>query len=89
MPGTFPTRRTTMRSLWFPVRTLTALLIVMLSRLMPLTSTSLSPTSSPACSEQSQTVSGLELHAILTPTILVTAAEAVHQIQDKKINFIF
>uniref|UniRef100_A0A7N8YD08 Uncharacterized protein n=1 Tax=Mastacembelus armatus TaxID=205130 RepID=A0A7N8YD08_9TELE len=50
MPGTLPTRLTTILSLLFPVRTFTALLMVMLSKLMPLTSTSLSPTSRPACS---------------------------------------
>uniref|UniRef100_A0A3B4WX71 Uncharacterized protein n=1 Tax=Seriola lalandi dorsalis TaxID=1841481 RepID=A0A3B4WX71_SERLL len=50
MPGTLPTRRTTILSLLFPVRTFTALLMVMLSRLMPFTSTSLSPTSRPASS---------------------------------------
>uniref|UniRef100_A0A3B4CLP3 Uncharacterized protein n=1 Tax=Pygocentrus nattereri TaxID=42514 RepID=A0A3B4CLP3_PYGNA len=48
MPGTFPTRLTTMRRRLFPVRTFTALLIVMLSRLIPFTSTSLSPTHNPA-----------------------------------------
>uniref|UniRef100_A0A672GWS2 Uncharacterized protein n=1 Tax=Salarias fasciatus TaxID=181472 RepID=A0A672GWS2_SALFA len=50
MPGTFPTRLTTILSLLLPVRTLTALLMVMLSRLTPFTSTSLSPTSRPASS---------------------------------------
>uniref|UniRef100_A0A8C9RQY9 Uncharacterized protein n=1 Tax=Scleropages formosus TaxID=113540 RepID=A0A8C9RQY9_SCLFO len=50
MPGTLPTRRTTIRSRLFPVRTFTALLIVMLSRLTPFTSTSLSPTHRPAFS---------------------------------------
>uniref|UniRef100_A0A673AB29 Uncharacterized protein n=1 Tax=Sphaeramia orbicularis TaxID=375764 RepID=A0A673AB29_9TELE len=50
MPGTLPTRLTTILSLLFPVRTLTALLMVMLSRLMPFTSTSLSPTRKPASS---------------------------------------
>uniref|UniRef100_A0A8C2ZCW1 Uncharacterized protein n=1 Tax=Cyclopterus lumpus TaxID=8103 RepID=A0A8C2ZCW1_CYCLU len=45
MPGTLPTRLTTILSLLLPVRTFTALLIVMLSRLTPFTSTSLSPTS--------------------------------------------
>uniref|UniRef100_A0A8C5BZ05 Uncharacterized protein n=1 Tax=Gadus morhua TaxID=8049 RepID=A0A8C5BZ05_GADMO len=50
MPGTLPTLRTTVLSLWFPVSTFTALLMVMLSRLTPFTSTSLSPTHSPACS---------------------------------------
>uniref|UniRef100_A0A4W4G306 Uncharacterized protein n=1 Tax=Electrophorus electricus TaxID=8005 RepID=A0A4W4G306_ELEEL len=50
MPGTFPTRLTTMRKRLFPVRTLTALLMVMLSRLIPFTSTSLSPTYNPASS---------------------------------------
>uniref|UniRef100_A0A3Q3ER50 Uncharacterized protein n=1 Tax=Labrus bergylta TaxID=56723 RepID=A0A3Q3ER50_9LABR len=49
MPGIFPTRLTTILSLLFPVRTFTALLMVMLSRLTPFTSTSLSPTVSPAC----------------------------------------
>uniref|UniRef100_A0A3P9PYH2 Uncharacterized protein n=1 Tax=Poecilia reticulata TaxID=8081 RepID=A0A3P9PYH2_POERE len=49
MPGIFPTRLTTILSLLFPVRTFTALLMVMLSRLTPFTSTSLSPTASPAC----------------------------------------
>uniref|UniRef100_A0A8D3CRZ0 Uncharacterized protein n=1 Tax=Scophthalmus maximus TaxID=52904 RepID=A0A8D3CRZ0_SCOMX len=47
MPGTLPTRLTTVLSRLFPVRTLTALLMVMLSRLTPFTSTSLSPTSRP------------------------------------------
>uniref|UniRef100_A0A3Q2D0G4 Uncharacterized protein n=1 Tax=Cyprinodon variegatus TaxID=28743 RepID=A0A3Q2D0G4_CYPVA len=50
MPGIFPTRLTTILSLLLPVRTFTALLMVMLSRLTPFTSTSLSPTVSPACS---------------------------------------
>lgn len=50
MPGTLPTRLTTTLSLLLPVRTLTALLMVMFSRLMPFTSTSLSPTSKPASS---------------------------------------
>uniref|UniRef100_A0A3Q1IZ56 Uncharacterized protein n=1 Tax=Anabas testudineus TaxID=64144 RepID=A0A3Q1IZ56_ANATE len=50
IPGTLPTRLTTILSLLFPVRTFTALLMVMLSRLMPFTSTSLSPTSRPASS---------------------------------------
>uniref|UniRef100_A0A3Q1GDY2 Uncharacterized protein n=1 Tax=Acanthochromis polyacanthus TaxID=80966 RepID=A0A3Q1GDY2_9TELE len=49
MPGILPTRRTTILSLLLPVRTFTALLMVMLSRLTPFTSTSLSPTVSPAC----------------------------------------
>uniref|UniRef100_A0A3B4YCV7 Uncharacterized protein n=1 Tax=Seriola lalandi dorsalis TaxID=1841481 RepID=A0A3B4YCV7_SERLL len=49
MPGILPTRLTTILSLLFPVRTFTALLMVMLSRLTPFTSTSLSPTVSPAC----------------------------------------
>uniref|UniRef100_A0A3Q2R311 Uncharacterized protein n=1 Tax=Fundulus heteroclitus TaxID=8078 RepID=A0A3Q2R311_FUNHE len=49
MPGIFPTRLTTILSLLFPVRTFTALLMVMLSRLTPFTSISLSPTVSPAC----------------------------------------
>uniref|UniRef100_A0A669CY81 Uncharacterized protein n=1 Tax=Oreochromis niloticus TaxID=8128 RepID=A0A669CY81_ORENI len=48
MPGILPTRLTTILSLLFPVRTFTALLMVMLSRLTPFTSTSLSPTVSPA-----------------------------------------
>uniref|UniRef100_A0A3B5K7F0 Uncharacterized protein n=1 Tax=Takifugu rubripes TaxID=31033 RepID=A0A3B5K7F0_TAKRU len=48
MPGIFPTRLTAIRSLLFPVRTFTALLMVMLSRLTPFTSISLSPTVSPA-----------------------------------------
>uniref|UniRef100_A0A674B6J1 Uncharacterized protein n=1 Tax=Salmo trutta TaxID=8032 RepID=A0A674B6J1_SALTR len=47
IPGTFPTRLTTILSLLFPVRTFTALLIVMLSRLIPFTSTNLSPTQRP------------------------------------------
>uniref|UniRef100_A0A8C6SX57 Uncharacterized protein n=1 Tax=Neogobius melanostomus TaxID=47308 RepID=A0A8C6SX57_9GOBI len=50
MPGTLPTRLTTILSLLLPVKTLTALLIVMLSKLIPLTSTSLSPTRKPASS---------------------------------------
>uniref|UniRef100_A0A665WDB7 Uncharacterized protein n=1 Tax=Echeneis naucrates TaxID=173247 RepID=A0A665WDB7_ECHNA len=54
MPGTLPTRRTTILSLLFPVRTFTALLMVILSRLMPFTSTSLSPTSKPASSLDQQ-----------------------------------
>lgn len=49
MPGIFPTRLTTIRSLLLPVRTFTALLMVMLSKLTPFTSISLSPTVSPAC----------------------------------------
>uniref|UniRef100_A0A8C6WY99 Uncharacterized protein n=1 Tax=Neogobius melanostomus TaxID=47308 RepID=A0A8C6WY99_9GOBI len=49
MPGILPTLRTTIRSLLFPVSTLTALLMVMLSILTPFTSTSLSPTARPAC----------------------------------------
>uniref|UniRef100_A0A3B3U2P2 Uncharacterized protein n=1 Tax=Poecilia latipinna TaxID=48699 RepID=A0A3B3U2P2_9TELE len=49
MLGIFPTRLTTILSLLFPVRTFTALLMVMLSRLTPFTSISLSPTVSPAC----------------------------------------
>uniref|UniRef100_A0A7N6F8A4 Uncharacterized protein n=1 Tax=Anabas testudineus TaxID=64144 RepID=A0A7N6F8A4_ANATE len=49
MPGILPTRLTTILSLLLPVRTFTALLMVMLSRLTPFTSTSLSPTVSPAC----------------------------------------
>uniref|UniRef100_A0A3B3XI25 Uncharacterized protein n=1 Tax=Poecilia mexicana TaxID=48701 RepID=A0A3B3XI25_9TELE len=48
MPGIFPTRLTTILSLLFPVRTFTALLMVMLSRLTPFTSISLSPTVRPA-----------------------------------------
>uniref|UniRef100_A0A3Q4GTZ1 Uncharacterized protein n=1 Tax=Neolamprologus brichardi TaxID=32507 RepID=A0A3Q4GTZ1_NEOBR len=51
IPGTLPTRLTTILSLLLPVSTFTALLMVMLSRLMPFTSTSLSPTSRPAASE--------------------------------------
>uniref|UniRef100_A0A3Q2YYB2 Uncharacterized protein n=1 Tax=Hippocampus comes TaxID=109280 RepID=A0A3Q2YYB2_HIPCM len=50
IPGTLPTRLTTILSLLLPVRTFTALLMVMLSRLTPFTSTSLSPTSRPASS---------------------------------------
>uniref|UniRef100_A0A3Q2DW24 Uncharacterized protein n=1 Tax=Cyprinodon variegatus TaxID=28743 RepID=A0A3Q2DW24_CYPVA len=50
MPGTFPTRLTTILSLLLPVRTFTALLMVILSRLIPFTSTSLSPTCRPASS---------------------------------------
>ena len=49
MPGILPTRLTAMRSLLLPVRTFTALLMEMLSKLTPFTSTSLSPTVSPAC----------------------------------------
>ncbi|CAG6017110.1 unnamed protein product [Menidia menidia] len=49
MPGILPTRLSTILSLLLPVRTFTALLMVMLSRLTPFTSTSLSPTVSPAC----------------------------------------
>uniref|UniRef100_A0A8D3DIJ5 Uncharacterized protein n=1 Tax=Scophthalmus maximus TaxID=52904 RepID=A0A8D3DIJ5_SCOMX len=48
MPGILPTRLTTILSRLLPVRTFTALLMVMLSRLTPFTSTSLSPTVSPA-----------------------------------------
>uniref|UniRef100_A0A4W6DS84 Uncharacterized protein n=1 Tax=Lates calcarifer TaxID=8187 RepID=A0A4W6DS84_LATCA len=51
MPGILPTRLTTILSLLLPVRTFTALLMVMLSRLTPFTSTSLSPTISPACAD--------------------------------------
>uniref|UniRef100_A0A3B4A687 Uncharacterized protein n=1 Tax=Periophthalmus magnuspinnatus TaxID=409849 RepID=A0A3B4A687_9GOBI len=54
MPGILPTLRTTMRSRLFPVRTLTALLMVMLSMLTPFTSTSLSPTVSPACAGETK-----------------------------------
>uniref|UniRef100_A0A8C9UHX2 Uncharacterized protein n=1 Tax=Serinus canaria TaxID=9135 RepID=A0A8C9UHX2_SERCA len=50
IPGTRPIRRTTMRRRLLPVRTLTALLIVMFSRLTLFTSVILSPTQSPACS---------------------------------------
>uniref|UniRef100_A0A8C3DL47 Uncharacterized protein n=1 Tax=Corvus moneduloides TaxID=1196302 RepID=A0A8C3DL47_CORMO len=50
IPGTRPIRRTTMRRRLLPVRTLTALLIVMFSRLTLFTSVILSPTHSPACS---------------------------------------
>uniref|UniRef100_A0A8C8AGG1 Uncharacterized protein n=1 Tax=Otus sunia TaxID=257818 RepID=A0A8C8AGG1_9STRI len=50
MPGTRPIRRTTMRRRLLPVRTLTALLMVMFSRLTLFTSVILSPTHSPACS---------------------------------------
>uniref|UniRef100_A0A8C4DEZ1 Uncharacterized protein n=1 Tax=Dicentrarchus labrax TaxID=13489 RepID=A0A8C4DEZ1_DICLA len=50
MPGILPTRLTTILSLLLPVRTFTALLMVMLSMLTPFTSISLSPTVSPACS---------------------------------------
>uniref|UniRef100_A0A8C6Q3X3 Uncharacterized protein n=1 Tax=Nothobranchius furzeri TaxID=105023 RepID=A0A8C6Q3X3_NOTFU len=50
MPGTFPTLLTTILSLLLPVKTFTALLMVMLSRLTPFTSTSLSPTCRPASS---------------------------------------
>lgn len=48
MPGILPTRLTTIRSRLLPVRTFTALLMVMLSKLTPFTSTSLSPTARPA-----------------------------------------
>uniref|UniRef100_A0A669E0W6 Uncharacterized protein n=1 Tax=Oreochromis niloticus TaxID=8128 RepID=A0A669E0W6_ORENI len=48
MPGILPTHLTTILSMLFPIRTLTALLMVMLSRLTPFTSTSLLPTVSPA-----------------------------------------
>lgn len=50
MPGTRPIRRTTMRRRLLPVRTLTALLMVIFSRLTLFTSVILSPTHSPACS---------------------------------------
>lgn len=50
MPGILPTRLTTIRNRLLPVRTFTALLMVMLSKVTPFTSTSLSPTVSPACS---------------------------------------
>uniref|UniRef100_A0A8D2LGU4 Uncharacterized protein n=1 Tax=Varanus komodoensis TaxID=61221 RepID=A0A8D2LGU4_VARKO len=50
IPGTLPMRLTTIRSRLFPVRTLTALPIVMFSRLTLFTSVILSPTHSPACS---------------------------------------
>uniref|UniRef100_A0A667XA46 Uncharacterized protein n=1 Tax=Myripristis murdjan TaxID=586833 RepID=A0A667XA46_9TELE len=56
MPGILPTRLTTILSLLLPVRTFTALLMVMLSRLIPFTSTSLSPTHKPACSLSSSTL---------------------------------
>uniref|UniRef100_A0A8C5R7Y2 Uncharacterized protein n=1 Tax=Leptobrachium leishanense TaxID=445787 RepID=A0A8C5R7Y2_9ANUR len=52
IPGTFPIRLTIMRRRLFPVRTLTALLMVMLSKLMPFTSAILSPTHRPACSAE-------------------------------------
>uniref|UniRef100_A0A670I3D8 Uncharacterized protein n=1 Tax=Podarcis muralis TaxID=64176 RepID=A0A670I3D8_PODMU len=50
IPGTLPMRLTTIRSRLFPVRTLTALPIVMFSKLTLFTSVILSPTHSPACS---------------------------------------
>uniref|UniRef100_A0A6Q2XXN4 Uncharacterized protein n=1 Tax=Esox lucius TaxID=8010 RepID=A0A6Q2XXN4_ESOLU len=50
IPGTFPTRLNTILSRAFPVRTFTALLMVMPSKLIPFTSTSWSPTHRPACS---------------------------------------
>uniref|UniRef100_A0A667ZYH8 Uncharacterized protein n=1 Tax=Myripristis murdjan TaxID=586833 RepID=A0A667ZYH8_9TELE len=62
MPGTLPTRLTTILSLLFPVRTLTALLMVMLSRLTPFTSTSLSPTRRPACSVSTHTHTHTHAH---------------------------
>uniref|UniRef100_A0A8B9SJM5 Uncharacterized protein n=1 Tax=Anas platyrhynchos TaxID=8839 RepID=A0A8B9SJM5_ANAPL len=54
MPGTRPMRRTTMRRRLLPVRTLTALLMVMFSRLTLFTSVILSPTHSPACSARGE-----------------------------------
>uniref|UniRef100_A0A3Q0RR03 Uncharacterized protein n=1 Tax=Amphilophus citrinellus TaxID=61819 RepID=A0A3Q0RR03_AMPCI len=59
IPGTLPTRLTTILSLLLPVSTFTALLMVMLSRLMPFTSTSLSPTSRPAASANKHTNRGV------------------------------
>uniref|UniRef100_A0A8D0H651 Uncharacterized protein n=1 Tax=Sphenodon punctatus TaxID=8508 RepID=A0A8D0H651_SPHPU len=50
IPGTLPMRRTTIRSRLFPVRTLTALPMVMCSRLTLFTSVILSPTHRPASS---------------------------------------
>uniref|UniRef100_A0A8C0VHU6 Uncharacterized protein n=1 Tax=Cyanistes caeruleus TaxID=156563 RepID=A0A8C0VHU6_CYACU len=52
IPGTRPIRRTTMRRRLLPVRTLTALLIVMFSRLTLFTSVILSPTHSPQCNAE-------------------------------------
>uniref|UniRef100_A0A8C4VX38 Uncharacterized protein n=1 Tax=Gopherus evgoodei TaxID=1825980 RepID=A0A8C4VX38_9SAUR len=43
IPGTFPMRLSIIRSRLFPVRTLTALPMVMLSKLTPFTSVILSP----------------------------------------------
>lgn len=57
MPGTRPIRRTTMRRRLLPVRTLTALLMVMFSRLTLFTSVILSPTHSPACSARGEQLS--------------------------------
>uniref|UniRef100_A0A3Q2QIT1 Uncharacterized protein n=1 Tax=Fundulus heteroclitus TaxID=8078 RepID=A0A3Q2QIT1_FUNHE len=69
MPGTFPTRLTTILSLLLPVRTLTALLMVMLSRLMPFTSTSLSPTCRPASPADAENQKSLkEQHTTATVT---------------------
>uniref|UniRef100_A0A8C3JDM8 Uncharacterized protein n=1 Tax=Calidris pygmaea TaxID=425635 RepID=A0A8C3JDM8_9CHAR len=58
MPGTRPIRRTTMRRRLLPVRTLTALLMVMFSRLTLFTSVILSPTHSPACSARGTRLAG-------------------------------
>uniref|UniRef100_A0A672FAD1 Uncharacterized protein n=1 Tax=Salarias fasciatus TaxID=181472 RepID=A0A672FAD1_SALFA len=55
MPGILPTRLTTILSLLLPVRTFTALPMVMLSMLTPFTSTSLSPTVNPACAAHTHT----------------------------------
>lgn len=48
IPGTFPIRLTIIRRRLFPVSTLTALPIVILSKLIPFTSAILSPTHRPA-----------------------------------------
>uniref|UniRef100_A0A8C5X3X7 Uncharacterized protein n=1 Tax=Malurus cyaneus samueli TaxID=2593467 RepID=A0A8C5X3X7_9PASS len=67
IPGTRPIRRTTMRRRLLPVRTLTALLMVMFSRLTLFTSVILSPTHSPACSTRGTQLMGRQrtgtLHA--------------------------
>uniref|UniRef100_A0A671YGN9 Uncharacterized protein n=1 Tax=Sparus aurata TaxID=8175 RepID=A0A671YGN9_SPAAU len=76
MPGTLPTRLTTILSLLLPVSTFTALLMVMLSRLTPFTSTSLSPTSRPAssmlrpCSEPPRTLKP-SMPSTLLSTVIV------------------
>lgn len=74
MPGILPTRLTTIRNLLLPVRTFTALLMLMLSKLTPFTSTSLSPTASPACAASTGGRQRNKL-ALFPPISLVLLAE--------------